>query len=259
VHQPGGALWPIPAFAVLMLGIGGVVWATQRGEVALLAKIQAAPKATLAQPAPGPALYTGALSGPAGRVDVFGAPAAVTWWWVSERKGKNTYKTVCFEEQIAGIALEQENARARIAVFDGSPHFNLVGNGRTNEDLDDPITVDLAERPYHSSKSFPSAAARCQGENRTFVARNIPPRAPVDVWGCLRDGAFVPCDGPLQIVIAVDGMSHNRSRRAIEVAKPFLVVSVIGLLGLVGLLWRAIAHRERTFAWQRPRGGGEPK
>lgn len=247
IHARGGSLWPL----LLVAGIAAVACLVASlavsDHVAAMRVMREAPRATLAAPRDGPAIYRGVVFGPAGRKDQNGRDSAATWWWVSERVSKNTTKTVCFERQIEGLRLRDAGVELPITMFETAADLSLLGVGR-GEDWDEPLLIDLGQEPRSTSKTMPPAAQRCAGERRTFMNRSLGQGVRVEVLACHQAGKLVGCKGPLAGVLAVGTMNAHRERRAWQARIPFFFITALSLSVLGGLVFRATRFRARTFA-----------
>jgi hypothetical protein len=245
-HARGGSLWPLLVVAAVgALGFR-VAFAVAAPHVEPLRVMREAPRATLAQPREGPAVYAGEVFGPQGRVDSAGDAAAAHWWWVIQRVNKNTSKTVCFKRDIAGMRLRSGSREVSLQMFDGSDSLSLLGRDR-DSDWTDRLLIDLAGEPVSRPGAFPPHAESCRGSSRTFVARSLPQGASAEVLACHHDGALVACPGPLQAVLALDNLGRHRRRRLFAAETPFLWAAGVSFLALAALLARAYRFRTLTL------------
>jgi hypothetical protein len=235
--------WLLLLTPVVGLAVFSAAFAATREHVRVLDLLRKAPRATLAEGRASPAIYTGVVVGPQGRVDPTGRAAAAHWWWVVERVSKNKTRTVCFDREIAGLRLRDERgASAALSMFDGAVSLELQGSGRDTE-WDDRLFIDLANQPVRHEKEVPPAAARCRGGARTFQGLSIPPEARVQVFACRRGDALVACPGAPAAVLALGDMRRHRERRAVDAAVPFVVAAGVCVLPLILLVLLARSYR----------------
>ena len=240
--------WLLPTLfaAVAFHALFGLIVAKTQHHVDALALLRGAPRASLSNPAAGPAIYAGHLRGPATRVDPVGKSAAGFWWWVDERVSKNNWKNVCFFREIQGMRLTDGATEKALRMFDGKESLTLVASTRT-DDYKTRLVVDLGYEQAVLLKKMPVAAEGCAGTKREYVGRSIPPAASVELFACAEGGELRPCATGPSAVLVLGTMAQHRDRRASEAAKPFVVLGMVTLLVLVGLLLLAVVLRHRTF------------
>jgi hypothetical protein len=197
------------------------------------------PRASLASPIEGPALYRGRLFGPSTRMGPSTKkPAAMTWWWVYVG-GSKSRKKVCFESAIGEVTLQDGGKSAPLTAIRGN--ISLLSEAR-NADWEQRTVVDTGTLAEHTSSKLPLHATKCEGSNPAYTEVLIPEGAEVEVVGCYSGGALRECgQSPLSAVLAVPDLLTHRIRRADISYRGFIVVAgisiaVVGLLFVLGLV-----------------------
>jgi hypothetical protein len=250
----GGSIWPVLVALFVLVGAFLGALGGSHADVKALELVRATPRATLAAPPSGPAIYSGTISGPGGRLDIGGSRAAARWWWVLERVSKNKSRTACFDRQIDRMRLldarDDRGGRpagvAPLAMFDTANDVSLLAPGRDDE-WSDPLQIDLAEQPPYKPSEWPPEARSCGGDARWFVTRSIPEGARADVLACYVDGKLEACPSNPSAVVALGDIGGYLSRRAFHAAVPFLYAAGLSWVVLLALTFRAARLRARAL------------
>lgn len=208
------ASWLGPALATLVIaGLGRYAFQHAREHVAKLRWEAAAPKARLAAPISGPAVYAGVLRGPADRRTPLGARATAFWWTVVERKGK-AVKTVCAGGARDALSLVDGAASAPLELVAAAPVATLL-NDAFDDDWSAPLLLDPGGATESRTSDAPVGdAASCAGQHRSYVERAVPVGTRVEVLACHEGGALRACPGaPHAGVLAIPTLARHRERR----------------------------------------------
>ncbi len=245
-------LIPVLAATLLIGAIFAIAWLTARGEYAGLRWMHGVPRATLASPRVGPAVYSGTVVGPEDRVTPLGRRTAGHWWWVVDRSRGEDGTTVCHTRVRDGMRLVDGDRVVRLTMFETAGDSSLLSDHRT-WDWRDAMVFDLGSTPEYSSRTIPRAASRCTGRRLEYTERWIPPGARVEVLACMRDGALGPCNGPLTGALSIPNLDVHRIRRAREVRKAVRAACGISAVLLSALTTFLVARSRRVFTPMRAR------
>ncbi len=208
------------------------------------------PRATLAAPVKGPAIYAGRLVGPAERKTLTQQSAAAHFWSVTVGGGKSrTLK--CFEWEVDRLELRDNEGHALPYLGLVNRKLSVVSDDR-GHDWSHRDVVDLGPLKSHKPAGLPAQAQRCQGSSAGYVEQRIPPNTEVEVLACYRDGALHACDAPLRNVLSVPNLMVHRVRRAERAYLAFVVVSGLSTMLLGVLFVLSLRARKRTVQPLRP-------
>ncbi len=237
----------------MILGLAwlGVVVKT-RGELERLRALSSVPPGNLAVPSPGPAIYKGRLYSKVPRTSPMGKPSAAFWWWVEQKQGKNTWKTVCSDIARDSMELRGEGGKVSLALFDGGD-LSLLAD--TRDDWSEKRVIDLGALKYDRPTTFPDAAANCFVKGRTYTERRIAPGANVEVLACYSDGALRDCPGAMAGVLGVPTIKIHVDRREAYALNPTRGVAVFSLVLLTGGALLALRMRKRVLGAVSSKGG----
>jgi hypothetical protein len=233
------ASWFGPALATIILtslSIGA--YGQAKRHVEKLRWMVAAPRASLAAPVSGPAIYAGVLRGPKGRKTPMGSNATMYWWWVEERKGKSV-KTVCTANTRDELVLAEGDAAIPLTLLGTETDVSLTGDS-LSDNYDGRLVLDLGSGASSAQASTPPATlADCGGPNRTYSERFVEPGARVEVLACFDRGALRACPGaPHAGVLAIPTIARDRERR---VEASLVGFRIVGLAAMVSILFVFIA------------------
>ncbi len=250
----GASIWPVLSAFVILGVVFFIAFRSSRDDVEALRFVRATPHAALGAPREGPAIYSGTISGPDGRLAIGGSRAAARWWWVLERVSKNHSRSVCFEHQIDRMRLldahdgspGRPEAVAALSMFDTAKDLSLLAPGRDDE-WDDPLQIDLADDAPYKPSEWPPEAQSCQGDNRWFVTRSIPEGARADVLACFAGGKLQACSSNPSTIVALGDIDGYLSRRGFHAAVPFLLAAGLSWIFLLALTFAAYRFRARAI------------
>lgn len=242
----------LPWLGPLVVGAG----LTFGSAVALLAtwsllgpsrELAAVPRASLAAPVAGPAIYRGELYANERRATPRGHHGALFWWWVG-KTGKNR-RTGCTALVSGGLVLRDSINQARVEMFDDRLGVSLLADGR--DEWNEKRVIDLGSAPPFDGDV--PAGSPCNGMSYRYQERVVEEGAEVEILGCYSDGELRPCPGAIGGVLGVPTVSVHLWRRAQRAHLPVRVVAVAGLVGLIALSVLGGRMRARRHAVeQRP-------
>ncbi|MCC6899752.1 MAG: hypothetical protein IT377_12305 [Polyangiaceae bacterium] len=227
----GGTLVLASALAVL------VAWSN----VSHARTLSAAPRATLAAPVPGPAVYRGGLFSSVARATPRGTRGAAFWWWVG-KTGKNR-RTSCTQLVSDKLVLRDAGNEVKVEMFDDRLGVSLLADGRS--EWSEGRIIELGSAPVFSG-DIPVAAGNCSGNE--YQERVIAEGTSVEILGCYGDGELRACPGAFAGVLSVPTLSVHTWRRAQRAHIALRAVAVLGALALVVLGLRARRLRARRHA-----------
>ena len=204
-----------------------------------------APRASIAEPRSGPAIYAGALFSEAPRVSPLGKKSAAYWWWVEQKSGK-TWRVKCSLAIRSGLELRSERASLPLAVFPAQRELSLLAD--TRDDWTESLVIDVGRGGYdRATNSFPGEASKCAATGRTYTERSLPQGVDVEVLACFSDGALRGCGAPFDGLLAVPDVSVHRARRIGHAMAPVRAVGAISLVVLLALAGHAFVVRRRIL------------
>jgi len=251
-------VYPIIALGVLvvwMLLSIGIGIASTSSDVDLLRSIAQTPRATLAAPRQGPAVYAGRIHAAASRQTPRGTPAAAYWWWVilnsTKRQGRAPL-TACRAFASDHLVLEADGKRVNADLFADEHGIQLVANDR--DEGPDRMTIDLGPTKLLETTDIPDSLARCKGERgvlapgREYQERMIAEGAEVEVLACWNGTELVACDQKVGGILAVPTLSVDLAHRSRVIRTPLRVATLVSFVPLLALGITAGRLRKRRHA-----------
>lgn len=222
-----------------------LVWSMTLGDqVARLRVLAAAPRATVAAPRTGLAVYTGRLVGPAGRQSPTGVSAAAFAWRLTRREGKNT-RTVCSARALQGLSLRDDAGHLlRLSLFEDRRDATLL-RANASQGLNDPLTVEL--RPQRGAAP-PALEGNCPLLDATYGEEGLPEDAQVTVVGCYDSGALHPCEGALHGLLTPSPLEAHRARLLNDALEDTSLVLGVALVSLLGAALFLFTRRAQVLA-----------
>ncbi|MBI5532954.1 MAG: hypothetical protein HY898_09580 [Deltaproteobacteria bacterium] len=245
----------IAAFAMLAAILIALLVTSPR--VALLRSLVAAPRASLATPRSGPAVYSGRLHSATERLTPRNARVAAYWWWVVQRKSKegcgSSPPSVCTEFVTEKLLLKADGTQALTDAVADYHGVSLLADGR--DEWESRRIIDLGSASIFSTDVIPQSLARCAGHRREYQERSIAEGAEVEMLACFDKGELRACDGPVGAILASPRVSVHMTRRASHAHDPIRAVALVSAIVLLGLAIHASRLRAQRHALE-PRPGG---
>jgi len=223
--------------------------------VELLRSIAQTPRATLAAPRKGPAVYAGRIHAATPRATPRGTPAAAYWWWVilnsTKRQGRKPL-TACKAFASDHLVLESDGKRVAADLFGDENGIQLVANDR--DENPDRMTIDLGPTQLLETTDIPDSLARCKGEpgllrsSREYQERMIADGAPVEVLACWNGSELVACSQQVGGILAVPTISVDLAHRSRVIRTPIRVATVLSFVPLLVLGFTGGRLRKRRHA-----------
>ena len=216
-----------------------------------------APYATLMSPRDGPAIYTGIVEGPDGRISNDGSKAAAgVWWSVYEEESDDNSKRVCHERHVDDMRLlDSEGNSAPLRMFRNDTPSLVIRTGR-----DVPwsshvreVLLDLGDQETFRPSELPSIAQKCAGKDRWFSEGYLPQRSRVEILACFHAGGLERCPGPLPSVMSVGNLSRHLSLRVSEATEWYGGAAVVYTVILI-----ALTLVQFMAEWFRPSSAARP-
>ena len=243
----------LPLVTTLLLAVAlFVVALSTRKEAEKLRIVGTAPRASLAAPIAGPAIYEGAVFSTVPRVSPLGKKSAAFWWWVEQKSGK-TWKVVCSKAVRDTMELRAERVSMKLSLFT-APGLSLIAD--TREDWTERLVIDLGSLAYDKpTTKIPSELNQCAASGRTYTERRILEGTKVEVLGCYKDGELGPCGGPLGGALSVPSLEVHRAHRRAHLFVPVRIVAIVAAMLLFAMGFVNALFRVRVLGPLSRKGG----
>lgn len=227
--KPTSRAVPI-ACGLVLVALGAAAWIAET-RVRELDWLRTLERADAASPPATPAIYTGKLRGPPERFTPAGNRAAAFWWAVVRRDDDGS-EVFCKGRERSELWLDTPTGTLRIALGEADPdRVGLITEDKSDE-YDRPIAIDLGTIQRTSVRSLPSNT--CDGRDAEYEQLFIAEGAPVEAFGCVRDGVLGECSGgPITTALSVPDLEtarRNRLEEALDAVRVALAISAATLL-----------------------------
>jgi hypothetical protein len=235
----------------IVLAVFGLLYRYDATTLGMLRELARAPRASLASPVNGPAVYSGRVAGPADRRSPAGRPVAASWWQVSSPTRKNR-RVRCSDGQQDGLALRAGDRTAPLSFLDGRTAAFVIGE-TDSDDWQSRRVIDLGPVPWTRLDARPAIPGGCRTVVGLYAERALANGTAVEVYACYARDALGPCDGPVAGVASVGSLRAHRRRRAEDVRQDYRLAAIVSLVVILVFGLRAFAFDKTTVEVLAPR------
>lgn len=245
------------ALAVFVLVLFAVPYSYDATSREMLRTLERAPRASLATPVQGRAVYSGQIMGPVGREARSGGGAVAASWWQVERRNGKSWLTACAGAEQGALVLHDKNHTAAVDFLEGSEAPFIIGETYRN-DWETRRVVDLGPVEPRKLDSAPATAGACGQVPGHFREQVLPQGAHVEVYACYAGGRLAACDGPVAGVVSVGTLGDHLARRREDLRSDIRISSMFGLVLVLVFGVGAVAFGTSSFPVLTPRRRSGP-